>query len=226
MSEIDIQDHVADYYVEKRYVGDSLEYHKAVIAEMMEGVHGKVLDVGCGTGVLHDLYPNLDIIGIDVSSGMLAYHKGKHKLASAEDIPYAAGRFDSVVCRSVLHHLPSPEKALEEIKRVLKPGGTFVAWETNKGAVAHAVRSVTQHGDHFSEYHAKTGIVDAVRSCFHACNVKYGGVFAYLTAGFPDIVRFPPFLTSNWRALKAFDDKIPQAILKHLGFYVMIKAKK
>jgi 2-polyprenyl-3-methyl-5-hydroxy-6-metoxy-1,4-benzoquinol methylase len=65
LNEVEVQDHVADYYVEKRYKGLGLKYHFKVINEMMEGIDGKILDMGCGTGIISDLYPERDILGID-----------------------------------------------------------------------------------------------------------------------------------------------------------------
>ena len=227
MDEIEVQDHVADYYVEKRYKGYGLKYHSRIIKEMMEGIHGKILDVGCGTGIIHDLYPDDDITGIDVSRGMLSHHKGKCQLASACAIPFPDNSFDSVVCRSVLHHIPIPDKALSEIKRVLKPGGKFVCWETNKSWIATLVRRFTQHGDHFSEYHtAFNNLPDLIHNYFHSVVVKYQGFIGYPFYGFPDILdigRPIPFLFSPFMAL---DEILSHSPLKKLGFAVMIKATK
>jgi SAM-dependent methyltransferase len=47
----------------------------------------------------------------------------KLRAADAEHLPYADGTFDLVVGHAVLHHLPEPERALEEMHRVLRPGG-------------------------------------------------------------------------------------------------------
>ena len=150
-SEIEAQNNASEYYG-IRYSGYGLSYHKSIIEEMMEGAKGKILDAGCGTGIISDLYPELNIIGVDPSPGMIEKHRGTCIQAYAERLPFSPCSFDFVVCRSVLHHLKNPQIALKEIRRVLKHGGKFVCWETNKGALAHLVRSATQHGDRFSEY--------------------------------------------------------------------------
>lgn len=225
-SEISVQNRVADYYVNSRYTGYSLQYHTSIIEKMMEGAHGRILDVGCGTGLISLLYPELDITGIDVSPGMLRHHKGKHILASVEKMPFRNNHFDFVVCRSVLHHLPDIRAGLREIRRVLKPGGKLVCWETNKGWLAHIVRSVTQHGDHFSEYHAKEGVLAPIRDYFNVSNVKFGGFLGYLLCGFPDIVKIPRVITAHWKTLMKADDGIPQWLMEKIGFYVMVIAKK
>lgn len=226
-TEIEVQDHVADHYVEKRYKGLGLKYHFKVIEEMMNYVDGTTLDVGCGTGIISELYPERDIMGIDISSGMLRHHKGKFKLASADSIPFDDNSFDSVVCRSVLHHLHRPEKALDEIVRVLKPGGRFVCWETNKSWIASIVRRMTQHGDNFSNAHTSfDNLPRIVGNFLQQESVRYQGFVAYPILGFPDILDFS-FLGFAYQPLMLIDkifSRIP--IVNKLGFAVMIKARK
>jgi ubiquinone/menaquinone biosynthesis C-methylase UbiE len=227
-SDVEVQDHVADHYVEKRYKGLGLKYHTRIINEMMDGIDGKILDVGCGTGIISELYPSLDILGIDISRGMLSHHKGKHQYASATDIPFSDNSFDSVICRSVLHHLHEPTKALQEIRRVLKPGGRFVCWETNKSWIASIIRSLTQHGDNFSNAHTSfSNLPEFVRHYFCDMVVKYQGYIGYPLYGFPDILDFSRFLPSFFDSAMVLDEvlsKIP--VLNKLGFAVMIKARK
>jgi ubiquinone/menaquinone biosynthesis C-methylase UbiE len=194
----------------------------------MEDVDGKIIDVGCGTGILSDLYPERDIMGIDISPGMLRHHKGKHALGSADNIPFGDNHFDSVVCRSVLHHLPDPTKALSEIVRVLKPGGRFVCWETNKSWLATIVRRITQHGDHFSEYHtAFNNLPRLVSYYFSDLSVKYQGFIGYPFYGFPDILDIGRHIPSFFESAMFLDElcsKIP--CVRKLGFAVMIKCVK
>ena len=230
MNEIEVQDNVAGYYVEKRYKGVGLKYHSHIIKEMMYGLSGEILDVGCGTGIISDLYPHLNISGIDVSKGMLSHHRGKHWLASATDIPFDDGLFDCVVCRSVLHHIPETKKALSEIKRVLKPGGKFVCWETNKSWLATLIRRRTQHGDHFSEYHFSfDNLPDIIRETFRAesVRVKFQGFLAYPLCGFPDIIDFSRWMGPLCDGLIACDEVLSSVpLLNKLAFAVMVKATK
>jgi len=227
-NEIDVQDNVAGHYIEKRYKGLGLKYHSKIIEEMMKNIDGKILDVGTGVGILHNLYPDLDITGIDISRGMLRHHKGKHLWASATDIPFPDNSFDSVVCRSVLHHLHEPKKALEEIKRVLKPGGHVVFWETNKSFIAEIVRRLTQHGDNFSNAHTSfDNLPNLVQDYFTIHRKTYQGFFAYVLYGFPDVI---PFHIIFWPFYSFFSmvDKILSYIplINHLGFAIMIRARK
>lgn len=95
----------------------------------------KILDVGCGTGsVMLPLIKDgfKDISGMEynlkVFKAMLKKHPElKIKEGNAEDLKdYKSGTYDLVYCYHVLEHVPFPEKAISEVKRVLKKGGTYI----------------------------------------------------------------------------------------------------
>jgi SAM-dependent methyltransferase len=104
------------------------------------------LDVGAGTGALADpvraTVPEASVVVVDASSQMLrvAHHRKKVPAAQADAmlLPVAAGTVDSVVLAYVLFHLADPGGALEEARRVLRPGGRVGtvtwAWERPGGA--------------------------------------------------------------------------------------------
>jgi len=93
-----------------------------------------LLDVGGGTGYLAscvaDRYAR--VVVSDLSPGMLSVARGR-KLetveASALELPFKNGEFDVVLCTDALHHIKQIERALDEMCRVLKPGGTLVIHE-------------------------------------------------------------------------------------------------
>jgi ubiquinone/menaquinone biosynthesis C-methylase UbiE len=102
-----------------------------------------VLEVGCGTGrfaiALWEL-TNSRIVGLDVSPGMLNTAKTKPSAANiewieahAETIPYAGKAFDCVFMVFAMHHFQDKRRALEEICRVLKPGGRLVIATASHG---------------------------------------------------------------------------------------------
>lgn len=228
--EIQVQDNSAQYY-EKRYSGNGLLYHGFVIDGLLNYVRkkDKILDLGCGTGIIQRLYPYYNIKGIDPSSEMLKHYPsfGVCKQALAEEIPFQDGSFDVVICRSVLHHLKEPRIALREIYRVLNSGGRLIAWETNKSAIAHAVRHITQHGDRFSDYHSEfSDLPRLIAEEFFVREVKYEGFIAYPLLGFPDIIDFkvPYKLTKPLIGLDEFISKVP--FLRRLSFAVRVFAKK
>lgn len=96
----------------------------------------RVLDVGCGTGVLLEGLsrgvPGAALVGVDVSFGMLRVARerlgGEAELvqAGAEALPFADASFDVVASVSALHFFADPLRALRGIARVLRPGGRLV----------------------------------------------------------------------------------------------------
>ena len=98
--------------------------------------HKTVLELAAGTGLIakHIVNAAAHIEATDASAEMIAEAKRDNRLAklyfSVQDIfclPYAEESFDVVIVSNALHIVPQPEKALQEIKRVLKDDGVLIA---------------------------------------------------------------------------------------------------
>ena len=114
------------------------------------GLGDHVLEIGAGygaaTGQLRKLAPRVTSLEYDPRS--LQRLKAKHECAEvtalcgdAAKLPFADQSFSSAVAILVLHHLKSRElqdRALAEVHRVLRPGGSFFAFEINDGWVHRA----------------------------------------------------------------------------------------
>src|ERR1700756_5624457 len=109
---------------------------------------GKVLDVGCGTGNLAvELAKKADLTSIeafDFSPPYVAYAKARgadprinFQTADACAIPFPDASFDLTLSMLVLAFIPEPQRAVREMARVTKPGGTVAAcmWDLRGGLV-------------------------------------------------------------------------------------------
>jgi ubiquinone/menaquinone biosynthesis C-methylase UbiE len=120
-----------------------------------------ILDVGCGGGrtiqKLAALSTNGMIYGIDYAKGSVAASRAKNKqliklgrveikLGSVSQLPFAEDKFDLVTAVETQYYWPDPVKDMQEILRVLKPGGTLIviAESYKKGAYNNLQRLVME----------------------------------------------------------------------------------
>lgn len=87
----------------------------------------RILDVGCGEGALVAAVRSGLVFGLDRSRTLLARCPGPTTCADAAALPIATGSMDAVVAINMLYHLTDPGVVAAEVRRVLRPGGMFVA---------------------------------------------------------------------------------------------------
>lgn len=124
-----------------------------------------VLDVGCGFGLeslrLASLVqPDGRVVGIDRSAGFIEEAQARARqaklavefqVADAEELPFPDASFDTARAERLLVYLPDPKRAVEEMRRVTRPGGTVTAIEPDFGTNAinlpdrRLVRRVLDH---------------------------------------------------------------------------------
>ena len=126
--------------------------HDAVLERLGDLRPAAVLDLGCGTGHLtqrlRETWPGATVVGADLSDGMLARaveraagggdvdvgppdvdsHHGfvGFVRADAQALPLADGSFDLVVCTESFHWYADQAGAVEQVHRLLRPGGRFL----------------------------------------------------------------------------------------------------
>jgi len=110
--------------------GARIEEHVQAFVARYELAGKKALDVGSGRGYLQDIVD--DYTGLDISTTAARFYHKKFVLGSATSMPFPANSFDVIWSIWVLEHVPNPEQALEEIRRVAKDGSLLYlspAWD-------------------------------------------------------------------------------------------------
>jgi ubiquinone/menaquinone biosynthesis C-methylase UbiE len=107
-------------------------------AKIVPGASGRVLELGIGGGLnlaFYDPAQVESVTGVDPSEGLRQIANAAPRPAGlkvevlegeAENLPFDAGTFDTIVCTFTLCSVQSPQAALAEARRVLKPGGQFL----------------------------------------------------------------------------------------------------
>jgi SAM-dependent methyltransferase len=134
-----------DEFVETQYLSqarlDFLAYVADYCSSVATRIDGganplRVIDVGCGTGhlllaLINRLPEPVRLCGLDFSDS--AIRRSRRLVPSVElvvanvyEIPYPDHNFDLVTCTETLEHLERPKEALQEMFRILKPGGHLV----------------------------------------------------------------------------------------------------
>ena len=117
---------------------------------LLVNARGRVLEIGVGTGLSFPHYPELDeLVAVEPSEPMLrrartrAAELGRQVelvAASAERLPFEDASFDTVVTMAVLCTVDDPERAVQEIRRVLRPDGQFLFLEHVRSPEARRAR--------------------------------------------------------------------------------------
>ena len=109
---------------------------RSIAIEAANRIGGRVLEVGCGTGISLPYYSKrCSLYGIDISDGILAKARTRAaKLSNveaiavmdAEDLQFGDSTFDVVVAQYVITAVPNPERALDEFARAVRRGGEII----------------------------------------------------------------------------------------------------
>jgi ubiquinone/menaquinone biosynthesis C-methylase UbiE len=141
-------DDFAGWYEKERH----LPYHRMLddlevgLVERY-GTNQRVLEVGCGTGLILDRVQRFakHAAGIDLSAGMLAKAAARGlsvAQASATDLPIATASVDVAYSFKVLAHIPDIAGAMREMSRVVRPGGWVLAEFYNARSLRRLVKAL------------------------------------------------------------------------------------
>jgi len=163
---------------------DADALHKGLATKTASLVNGEVdryLEIGCSCGQLacqlKTVYPNAEAWGTDISAAMVRYAHWRaieHNFdvhfsqMASENMDFPDNHFDLVTSHILFHEIPLPviRETLNEVKRVLRPGGTFVIWDFGSSAPDNP------------GYAGFLGLMDAADNCepyapgFVTCNIE------------------------------------------------------
>ena len=138
---VNYYDAEADVYDQVRYgskKGIRVDgFHKKVLTDNFLAKlphNAKLIEIGCGTGRLtsHVLSSGRNVVGLDVSSGMLRVARDRLRASNAsllagslDNLPFLESEFDGAYAILVLNLMPDLPSAFTELARVIKPGGTL-----------------------------------------------------------------------------------------------------
>lgn len=182
-------------FILKKLQEESIVAHAAVL-------RGTVLDVGCGNAPYRGVLSAATYVGMDLFPGPATAVCG-----GCEQLPFADGSFDAVVCTEVLEHLPRPGECLREIRRVLKDGGVAYISVPQSWPLHYEPRDYWR----FTRYGMEQLCAEASLTVV-SCS-RIGGVFSLIGVRLADVV---------WTMLAAAFSFLGRRAAERLGALVCI----
>jgi len=202
----------------------------------------RVLDYCCGTSLLYPhvkkAFPQATYVGIDLSPEMLAVGKKRYEKKKDFSVLQKDGeslklrqKFDIVIARGAIHHLPRPLVGLDEIRKVLTKDGVLVISEPAANQIIKFARWVMyKMSSHFSSKHRSftSGQLRRMlrQADYEILREERFGFLAYIV-GFPDVLpayKIVPFPVLNFLVkVDEFLGKIP--LIRALSFSVIVTAR-
>lgn len=205
-------------------------YHLVDYFAQLQGSTGRLLEIGCGIGVdsIQLARCGFDVTAVDLTNTAIEVAQ-EHAQFRCQEINFQVGNseqldfddesFDAVYSFGVLHHTPSIDVAIAEVRRVLKPGGTAHIMLYHKHSIVNLV-----HRAFNLPYESPRNLKDH-------CPVVYTFTESEARELFKDFSRVEvvadyPF-TYSFRYFTFWMPAVLQrAIGKHLGWHLMIRAER
>jgi len=226
-----------EFYDTLRELNESVEFSYR-LHEYGAFAGKKVLDVGSGNGYVLSRYARegADVYGVDLTPTAVELCRRRFELmnldgtftvASAEALPFADETFDCVCSMGVVHHTPDTEKALDEIYRVLKPGGRLVLMVYHRNSVLYQVNFRLQRLLTRKTMQQLVNEVDGVGN--PKGDVYSRAEFTRVLHRFEDLDLFVR-LVQGWMLAPRFTRRIPNRWLRPLerrwGWFLYAKGRK
>lgn len=148
---------------------------RALLTQAAISPSDRILDIGCGTGTLlvliKQVYPTTEVVGVDPDPKALSLAEKKAARSKisvrldwgfSDQLPYSNGSFDRVFSSLMFHHLnpDDREATLREVRRVLKPGGSFQMLDFSSDTPHHHGLAHRIHSAHRLEDNSETRVLE------------------------------------------------------------------
>jgi len=165
VKQIKIQEHydtIADVYDHHYDQRRGRSYHKHISTHIMNALPqgGKLLDIGCGTGLFVERYIEAggNAIGLDISRKMIEQARRRcrtcdYTIGIGEKIPFYDNSFDAVSSLLVFSYVKDPGSMMNEAYRVLKPGGSIAICTLGKKLLTRGIPAIYQIGENMNVKH-------------------------------------------------------------------------
>jgi ubiquinone/menaquinone biosynthesis C-methylase UbiE len=223
----DTYDHHYDHHRGKKY-------HTHLSSHLLDALPrgGKLLDIGCGTGLFVEKYIKNGGCGtgLDISRGMVA--KARRRLpgceflvGTGESLPFDDNTFDAVSSVLVFSYVKDPDAMLSEVYRVMQPGGSVALCTLGKKLITRGIPSLyklgekirVRHvamkdfGEHYYDEKEMYGLFE--NAGFSGVNVKW--------CSFAHIDMIDPIFKLATKVEPFVEKKVPQ-----LAYNIFVSAKK
>jgi SAM-dependent methyltransferase len=144
----------------------------------------RVLDAGCGDGELASTVAAAEVVCVDLSPAAVeaARQRGLDaREADIQELPFADGEFDVVMCNWVLYHLPDRERGLAELARILRAGGRFVGIYNRRGHLREVWEAVGNPWRDQPDFDCETGAAELAHHFARVERRATSGTVAWLT---------------------------------------------
>jgi ubiquinone/menaquinone biosynthesis C-methylase UbiE len=142
----------ADYYTVNSEMNElGTESHERIAAALVRAEAKSVVDIGCGTGHVASVIAALDseiaYTGVDVATAAVegaraSGRPGTYLVADTATLPFENASFDAAISLYALEHFTRPEASLQEMARVVRPGGLVAIFSMNYDRPLGTVSSI------------------------------------------------------------------------------------
>ncbi len=151
----DVYDHHYDQHRGRCYYSHLSGYVMDALPQ-----NGKLLDIGCGTGLFVERYSEDGryVVGLDISKKMIEQARTRcrecdYTVGTGEKIPFNDNTFDAISSLLVFSYVRDPEAMLGEAYRVLKPGGAIAICTLGKKLLTRGIPAIYQIGEKMNVQH-------------------------------------------------------------------------